>query len=729
MKFALSKIKSIAGGHSLLQLVPVFMLAFSAVLSARMFPDLHPRLIIEHAGFFQFQYGDDYAYIACDRLGNGDSSYLYIIDTRNKQYPQIASKIAVGDETTDISSICYDNQKVFLAHPNAVENAGVSKIDVTDKEHPHLDLHCLQAYPKPFYGITTAYNTSQNKNVLFVSNYYRTNTLQTFDPNTNEQLGFINTNGFGRDLVVTSDGKRAFQTTSGLSIYVYDVEDPSNPLLIDTIAEGFRPYKIAITPDDKYLYVTCNSAGSGGVDAIKILDITDPHNAVIIATIPHRYAESITLDYEGKRLFSAHYNDVIDPQISAVDISDPTNPTLIDSVFVNYRLPIIHYADGYLHYAENVPNRYGYFGILAVGQAPRANDQDLVTNEDEAKSFTLSASDPDDDSLTFVINEEPENGSLSGTAPELTYTPNDNYYGTDEFTYTVSDEFMEATATVTISVMPVSDAPEIPYIEDKTVAEGSLLQFTVTVEDTDDDVLAISANGLPAGASFMDGVFNWTPGYDQAGTYNVYFSANDQDHTVTRDVTITVTNVNRAPVADAQSVVTDEDESVAITLTGSDPDGEELTYTVDAAPANGTLSGTAPDLTYTPDENFNGTDQLTFSVTDGDLTDEATVSIQIDAVNDAPVLDAIAAQSVEENATLEFTATASDVDGDELSFSAAGLPQGAAFEAGTFSWKPGFDQAGSYTVTVTVTDGSLEDEQDVTITVTNVNRAPVADAQ
>ena len=82
-------------------------------------------------------------------------------------------------------------------------------------------------------------------------------------------------------------------------------------------------------------------------------------------------------------------------------------------------------------------------------------------------------------------------------------------------------------------------------------------------------------------------------------------------------VTITVNPVNDAPVADAQSVTTDEDTAVAITLTGLDVDGDLLSYSVQAGPAHGSLTGTGANLTYTPDADYHGPDSFTFVVSDG----------------------------------------------------------------------------------------------------------------
>src|SRR5207244_837824 len=103
-------------------------------------------------------------------------------------------------------------------------------------------------------------------------------------------------------------------------------------------------------------------------------------------------------------------------------------------------------------------------------------------------------------------------------------------------------------------------------------------------------------------------------------------------------VSITVTAVNDAPVASDQTVATNEDTAKAITLGATDVEGSPLTYAIVTGPAHGTLSGTAPAVTYTPAANYNGADSFTFKANDGSLdSNVATVSITVTAVNDAPV--------------------------------------------------------------------------------------------
>ena len=182
------------------------------------------------------------------------------------------------------------------------------------------------------------------------------------------------------------------------------------------------------------------------------------------------------------------------------------------------------------------------------------------------------------------------------------------------------------------------------------------------------------------------------------------------------------------------SATTDEDTPVDLTLSAESASPAPLSFSVASAPSHGVLSGTAPHLTYTPEANFNGVDLFTFSVSDGIADSElATVIITVNPVNDPPVLGLIADLAMDEGTTVRVAVSASDVDGDDLSLSLAGLPPFAALTddgdgTGTIVLAPGFDAAGTYRATVTASDGQSSAAATFTLTVNNVNRPPMADA-
>ncbi len=184
---------------------------------------------------------------------------------------------------------------------------------------------------------------------------------------------------------------------------------------------------------------------------------------------------------------------------------------------------------------------------------------------------------------------------------------------------------------------------------------------------------------------------------------------------------------NNAPVADDQAVATNEDTSVPITLTASDADGDPLTYVVVSGPSNGSLSGTAPDLTYMPNLNFNGPDSFTFKANDGfEDGNIATVSVTVAPVNDAPELVSnISDQNAVVGAefTLDVSANFTDVDGDTLTYSITTPNWLTISSGGVLSGTPG-STSDTRSVTVTASDGTLTaDSNTFTITVSETSIA------
>jgi subtilisin family serine protease len=182
---------------------------------------------------------------------------------------------------------------------------------------------------------------------------------------------------------------------------------------------------------------------------------------------------------------------------------------------------------------------------------------------------------------------------------------------------------------------------------------------------------------------------------------------------------------NNPPVAYDQSVSTNEDTPVAITLMASDVDGDALTYSM-GTPSHGTLSGTAPNLTYTPDADYNGSDSFTFTANDGAAdSNMATVSITVTAVNDPPVADSQSVTTLED-AAVTITLTASDVDGDALTYS-VGTPSHGTLSgiAPDLTYTPDAGYNGSDSFTFTANDGAADSNMaTVSITVTQSNPQP-----
>jgi hypothetical protein len=180
--------------------------------------------------------------------------------------------------------------------------------------------------------------------------------------------------------------------------------------------------------------------------------------------------------------------------------------------------------------------------------------------------------------------------------------------------------------------------------------------------------------------------------------------------TVNYSYTIADNSSNLAPVADNQSITTNEDTAKAITLTANDVDGNTLTYSIVTSPTHGTLSGTPPNVTYAPAANYNGPDSFTFKANDGMAnSDIATVSITVNAVNDAPVANSQSV-TVNQNTAKAITLTANDVDGNTLTYSIVTSPTHGTL-SGTppnVTYTPAANYNGSDSITFKANDGTVD---------------------
>lgn len=361
---------------------------------------------------------------------------------------------------------------------------------------------------------------------------------------------------------------------------------------------------------------------------------------------------------------------------------------------------------------------------------------DATIAEGETLTFMVSAIDADGDALAYSTEGLPEGAIFDEDTKTFSWTPDYGQAGRYTITFIVADgQGAAVREEASITVSNTNRAPVLDEIPDATVAESETLTFTVSATDADGDTLAYSVEGLPSGAVFdaATQTFAWTPTYDQAGVYTVTVIANDGNGGIAReDVIITVTGTNRAPILDAiGNKTTDELVELRFTITGSDPDGDALVFSASGLPMGAVFDPATRSLSWTPTRTQAGAYSVSFTISDGVATDEEIILITVNNLpNEAPVLDPISDKVVDEGARLTFAITATDVDGDTLTFSASGLPAGAGFDPATqtFTWVPNSTQQGTYNVTFAVSDGFLADEETITITVNNLpNTAPILD--
>jgi PKD repeat protein len=300
--------------------------------------------------------------------------------------------------------------------------------------------------------------------------------------------------------------------------------------------------------------------------------------------------------------------------------------------------------------------------------------------------------------------------------------------------------------TANFSLVPQnSQGPSLDPIGDKTAVVMESLEFVVTASDPDGTVPVLSAEGTPDGATFFDngdgtGTFSWTPGEEALvnSPYSVTFRASDGSYADSETILITVQAQNRPPALDPiGNKEIDVHHTLIFSVSASDPDGAVPVLTIAGLPpgANFTDNGNGSGLfSWTPGHGAESGSpySVTFTASDGLLSSSESIQIVVNAHNHAPVLGAVGNKSVNENQLLSFAVSAGDPDGTVPSLSAQGLPAGATFTpgadgTGTFSWTPDFEAAAGspYSVTFTASDGALSDSETISVTVVNVNRAPV----
>ena len=354
---------------------------------------------------------------------------------------------------------------------------------------------------------------------------------------------------------------------------------------------------------------------------------------------------------------------------------------------------------------------------------PTAGDQSATTDEDATVGITLTATDPENDPLTYSIVSGPSNGALTGTVPSVTYTPDVNYNGGDSFTFKANDGKADSNiAIVLITVNPVNDPP---VADDQSVetTQDTAVSITLTASDVDGDSLTYSIidNPLHGSLSGTASSVTYTPDMGYTGEDSFTFKANDgKEDSNVATASITVTGVNHAPVADDQSVTTDEDTAVDIALIATDPDGDTLVYSVVAGPSHGSLTGTAPDLTYMPELNFNGVDSFTFKVNDAQVDSNiAMVSLTVNPVNDLPVADDQSVTIIQD-ILVDITLTASDVDGDSLAYSVVSWPSHGSLSsiAPSVTYTPETGYTGTDSFTFRANDGTADSNNIATVSIT-----------
>ena len=400
-----------------------------------------------------------------------------------------------------------------------------------------------------------------------------------------------------------------------------------------------------------------------------------------------------------------------------------------------------------------------------------------VVQEGDALSFSIAATDPNGNPITFSSDNLPNGATLDPTTGLFAWTPGYDQHGSYLIDITASASGLSTTQQLQLTVLNVDGPIAFLPVGQLTVYEGQTLSTVIGVDDpnlsnplpfqlpdggTEPEAplfpLTFSYTTLPAGASFdpTTGALTWTPGFAQGGNYSITFTVEDdgdgtggtpQSAQIT--VPITVLPAYSTPVVDSisnQSVA--EGSTLTIPISAANADGDPITITAQGLPSFATLTdnqnGTAT-IVANPTTGQRGNYVVTVVATADGLSGSTQFVLSATSVSEPPVLSYIGPTVAVIGQTLSFNVTASELDQSPLTFSVQGLPADATltptsvYGVSQFQWTPTAAEAGSYSATFTVANngnGNPSLAQSVSQVVTFVVRAsdappvllPVADA-
>ncbi len=377
--------------------------------------------------------------------------------------------------------------------------------------------------------------------------------------------------------------------------------------------------------------------------------------------------------------------------------------------------------------------------ITNVLDAPEAKPGTMTVDEDSSNTIDLKLlySDVDSPDLKVTVGQ-PSNGSISVSEDNVvTYTPNSDFDGNDSFAYIVNDGEKEATASISVSVNPIND---LPIAKEQTVSvdQGGSIDITLTGQDIDNEqneltyyLESVTEHGLLTDKGLPN--VTYVASSDFSGTESFTYKVKDlEGYSETKTVYINVIDVNNAPKAINQVVITDEDVPVTFALLVEDEDVDNLKVSITQPidfEAGHVVVTNANNVTFTPSLNHNGVALFKYTVTDNEglTSQEVGVTLIINPVNDAPnagyIYDYIDEDS--DSNSIDLLSQAHDVDYDLLNVTDVGEAS-----HGTVTWDnasrsveytPDTDYFGNDSFSFTISDGEFTDTGSVSISVSNVN--------
>lgn len=333
------------------------------------------------------------------------------------------------------------------------------------------------------------------------------------------------------------------------------------------------------------------------------------------------------------------------------------------------------YALDYVNYIPLTTTSYVRIYETSFNQRPQISSQTFAVTQNTPLTFTIAASDPDNNIGEFRILQRPVAGKLQSlsTLGEFQYTPNQGVVGLDAFTVIAVDRenLLSEVAQIRLDITAANTPPNsAPVATDQTLSmlAGESLTITVKCDDQDNDPLTYALMRRAAHGELKwvgPNLLSYTPLPGFEGEDSFVYQADDKRR-LSNPSTVTITVKNRTPAAADLQVTGDEDTPIKISLLASDFEHDPLQYTYLTTPTNGVLSGDGDNLLYTPAPHFYGNDSFVYRVNDAKgASRSATVSITVRAANDAPIANNLTLNG-DNDAPIAIALNAHDLDYEGL---------------------------------------------------------------
>ena len=346
------------------------------------------------------------------------------------------------------------------------------------------------------------------------------------------------------------------------------------------------------------------------------------------------------------------------------------------------------------------------FLIIVLAATSSLSVPTLVVEETDLVKLEVDYFDPDGDEVTVIYSAPlDKNGEW-----QTDYGDAGNY----STTVVVSDGKDITEEEVLIIVYRKNKAPDIIVTDHVIASERELIKLNIEVSDPNKDDVEVLVSEP------FDSNWEWFPGYEDAGEYSVTITATDGELESTKVIRVTVENKNRPPEITVNPkkdlVELQETESYDFeVLSAVDQDGDDLIYLWEL---DGEIVDSEEIFTYSTDYESAGTHTLKLIVSDGEAQVTHEWEIEVENVNRAPVLMEFDELVIKEGQNLVLDLPEFDEDGDKITYF-VDEPIGDDLE-----WQTGYEDAGEYEFTIVASDGELEAEAILLVTVENVDRAP-----